>query len=151
MRPLINIVRMYILQSSQDEKCKPTITGGGNGNETFTTYWKTCHVEVVMVPQKSECNWRRNLGKEGGNLLTYQWYLQTEAPSWRSGFLAGSWVERWWKKVLWRIFIYSSNNSAQWFLVFLFGENVLEDSLDAVCISRTLSALWALKLWKCFF
>lgn len=127
---------MYILQSSQDEKCKPTITRGGNRNRTFTKYWVTCHIEIVMTPQKSECN-LRSLGREWGNLLTYQWYLQTEAPSWCSGFLLSSEVEHWWKKILWRIFIYFSSNSARWFIVFLFGGNVLEDSLDAFYISRT--------------
>lgn len=63
---------MYILQSSQDEKCKPAITGGGNGNETFTKYGNMCHIEVVKVQQKSECNLRRSLGREGENLLMYQ-------------------------------------------------------------------------------
>lgn len=110
IRLWISVVRMYILQSSQDEKCKPTITGGGNRNKTFTKYWIMCHIEVVMVPQKCECN-LRSLGREWGN-LTYQWYLQTEAPSWCSGFLVSSRVEHWWKKILWRFFIYSSNNSA---------------------------------------
>lgn len=123
----ISIVRMYILQSSQDEKCEPTITGGGNRNKTFTKYWITCHIEVVMVPQKSECN-LRSWDREWGDLLIYQWYLQTEAPSWCSGFFVSSEVEHGWKKILRRIFIYSSNNSAWWFVVFLFGENVLEDN-----------------------
>lgn len=139
----INVVGMYILQSSQDEKYKSTITRGGNRNKTFRKYWIMCHIEVVMVPQKSECN-LRSLGREWGNLLTYQWYLQTEAPSWCSGFLVSSEVEHWWKKILWRTFIYSLNNCARWFVVFLFRGNVLEDSLDAVYISRILSALWAL-------
>lgn len=134
----ISDVRMYILQSSEDEKCKPTVTGGGNRNKTFTKYRTTCHIEVVMVPQKSECH-LRSLVREWGNLLIYQWYLQTEAPSWCSGFLESSKVEHWWKKILWRIFIYSSNNSA-----FLFGGNVLEGSLDAVYIFWTFSVFWSL-------
>lgn len=40
-------------------------------------------IEVVMEPQKSECNLRRSIikqGREEGN-LTYQQYLWTEAPS----------------------------------------------------------------------
>lgn len=111
----------------ENEICKPEITWNegktGKKGVSDQNVENISHIEVIMIPQKSECNldglvgsgWQSTCvrGRTSDMWTTFS----EETLSSRSDVPTS--IERW-KKVLRRCFIYVAHSTAQWFVVLLF-------------------------------